>query len=459
MLSRITNHEPRTTSLSRLWLLLGTAALGVAGLYSLILVVARTPQFKEMPLFIRLFHEALVVHVDLSVLVWFLAIACMFMSLLAAPAREIIYGMEKAALLCFAFGSLSIAASPLDSKAVALMSNYIPVITSPIFFFGLSLILCGTGLMLARVYTAKKFSVVFDAPLQFGIYSTALIALLSIAGFFWSFKRMPDIIEGQQRYELGFWGGGHILQFAHTQILMVCWLLLARAIIVIPSAAEGSKIPPLPMVGRNDNFIIALFAIGLLAAIASPLGYTLYDITSMEHRDFFTQLMIGGGGIAPTVLTLLLLPKIWRKTPDKKALWSTLIMSIILFGYGGVLGGLIQGQNVVIPAHYHGSIVGITLAFMGAAYLYLPQFGYRDVSRWKLAFWQPIVYGVGQLMHISGLAWSGGYGVLRKTPGGMADLPPDVKAALGFMGAGGLLAIIGGIMFVIVVIRAVRNTR
>lgn len=146
----------------------------------------------------------------------------------------------------------------------------------------------------------------------------------------------------------------------------------------------------------------------------------------------------------------------WQKKAIMlSALWSSLFMSILLFIYGGLLGAIIQGQNVVIPAHYHGSIVGVTLTFMGIAYLLLPQFGYRNVSAWKMAYWQPIVYGGGQLLHISGLAWSGGYGVLRKTPGGLDALSTGVKAAMGMMGLGGLIAIIGGFMFVIVVGKAV----
>ena len=92
---------------------------------------------------------------------------------------------------------------------------------------------------------------------------------------------------------------------------------------------------------------------------------------------------------------------------------------------------------------------------MGVAYLFLPTFGYKDVSNWRMAYWQPVVYGSGQLLHISGLAWSGGYGVLRKTPGGMDALSTGVKAAMGLMGLGGLIAIIGGFMFVIVVGKSV----
>ena len=43
--------------------------------------------------------------------------------------------------------------------------------------------------------------------------------------------------------------------------------------------------------------------------------------------------------------------------------------------------------------------------------------GYADVSRWRLAFWQPIIYGGGQLCWMTGMAVLGHHGVPRKTAG------------------------------------------
>jgi cytochrome c oxidase subunit 1 len=110
--------------------------------------------------------------------------------------------------------------------------------------------------------------------------------------------------------------------------------------------------------------------------------------------------------------------------------------------------------NVVIPAHYHGSTVGVTLAFMGLAYVLLPKLGFgRPAGR--MAVWQPYVYGAGQLLHVLGLAWSGGYGVQRKVAGAdqlLTTLPQ--KIGMGMMGLGGLIAVIGGLMFVLVCLKA-----
>ncbi|MCX7175133.1 MAG: cytochrome C oxidase subunit I, partial [Proteobacteria bacterium] len=73
---------------------------------------------------------------------------------------------------------------------------------------------------------------------------------------------------------------------------------------------------------------------------------------------------------------------------------------------------------------------------------------------------QPYVYGCGQLMHIVGLVWSGGYGVQRKVAGAEQVLRSSGEiAGMGLMGLGGLVAIIGGLLFVVVVIASVRKAK
>jgi len=84
----------------------------------------------------------------------------------------------------------------------------------------------------------------------------------------------------------------------------------------------------------------------------------------------------------------------------------------------------------------------------------LPQLGYR-APQGRLATLQPRLYGAGQLMHILGLVWSGGYGVQRKVAGAEQVLRSTSEiAGMGLMGLGGLIAIIGGLLFVLVVMRA-----
>jgi len=199
------------------------------------------------------------------------------------------------------------------------------------------------------------------------------------------------------------------------------------------------------------------FAIALVAVFATPLIYLAYDVVSIEHYRMQTWLMRIGGGLAIVPFAAAVLHA-WIKAPKPSAvtapLKACLIWSLALFGAGGLIGLAITGSNVKIPAHYHGSIVGVTLAFMGLVYYLLPRMGFGR-PQGRLARLQPALYGGGQLLHIVGLLWSGGYGVQRKVAGGEQVLhTAEQVAGMGLMGLGGLLAVAGGVVFAILVLRS-----
>jgi hypothetical protein len=74
--------------------------------------------------------------------------------------------------------------------------------------------------------------------------------------------------------------------------------------------------------------------------------------------------------------------------------------------------------------------------------------------------WQPWLYGGGQLLHIAGLVWSGGYGVQRKVAGAEQVLRTQGEVAgMALMGLGGLIAVAGGIVFALVVLAQLRKGR
>jgi len=121
---------------------------------------------------------------------------------------------------------------------------------------------------------------------------------------------------------------------------------------------------------------------------------------------------------------------------------------------GGIIGFFISGSNVTVPAHYHGSIVGVTIAFMGISYHLLPALGFARVEG-RLARWQPGLYGGGQLLHITGLAWSGGYDVARKSTAAGQNF--EQVAGMGLMGLGGLISIVGGVIFLVLCYLSIRG--
>ena len=230
--------------------------------------------------------------------------------------------------------------------------------------------------------------------------------------------------------------------------MLVNWIWLASAV--------GARLPLSPRV------VLLLLVIVLLSVFLTPITYLAYDVTSVEHHNLQTLLMRFGGGLVIPPIALAVVWSLWpirSLEADKKPLRASLVASLVLFSAGGVIGFLISGSNVRIPAHYHGCIVGVTLAMMGVVYLLLPRFGYATPAS-KAAAWQPTIYGVGQLMHIVGLVWSGGYGVQRKVAGSDQVLRSTQETlGMGLMGLGGLIAIVGGVMFIVIVLRALRQTR
>ncbi len=430
------------------WLFLGLAALVGSGLFSILLVMARTPYVQDVFPWADFFHVALVVHVDLSVLVWFLAFGGVLWSLNSTSRLMPLgwFGLGTAAL-----GTVVIMAAPFAGAGDPLMSNYIPVLQDPVFFTGLLAFTAGFGMLVLRSMSAIPPVGLWlegAGALRFGLNAAAVSAAFALIAFGWSYLTIPDAIRGEAYYEILFWGGGHVMQFTYILLILVAWLWLA--------SASGAQLRLSPRVA------LLFFALGLFAVFFTPIIYFAYDVTSTEHIRLFTWLMEYGGSLATLPLSLAVLQGIvlGRRVPAAgRPLRAALITSVVLFGIGGMIGFLIQGSNVTVPAHYHGSIVGITLAFMGLTYYLLPRFGFGEPSL-KWAHAQPYVYGAGQLLHVLGLLWSGGYGVQRKVAGSAQGLEGLQQiAAMGLMGLGGVIAIIGGILFLVIVFAAIWRGR
>lgn len=432
--------------LAKGWLGLALGALLASGLFSILLVLSRTPGVNRLFPGTEFFRVALVVHVDLSVLVWFVAFAGLFWTL--ASSRHGI-ALSRAALLLCTVAAAGMCVAAFRGEAGAVMANYIPLLDNPVFKASLLLLAGGAALAVAAgLFATRGFGPVLDgaAALRLGLLGAAASTAVALFAFLWSWLALPQGLDVKTYYELLFWGGGHVLQFTWTLLLLVAWLWLADAL--------GARLPFTPRV------VLLLFALALLLVLATPFIYLAHDVTSVEHRRLLTWMMRVGGGFAilPLVLGVMVaLSRAPAVTEIGKPLRAALVMSLTLFLLGGLIGFLIQGNNVKIPAHYHGCIVGVTLALMGVAFDLLPRLGFAPV-RGRLAQAQPYVYGIGQLMHITGLVWSGGYGVQRKVAGADQWLNGfEQVAGMALMGLGGLIAIVGGVLFIVVVARSVHS--
>lgn len=431
------------------WLMLGLAALVGAGVFSVLLILARTPAIQELIPLIDFFRIALVVHVNLSVLIWLLSMASVLWSLAADVDRV---GWDRLSFLLAAAGTAVVVVAPFVGAGDPLMNNYVPLLRHPVFYAGMLLFAAGIASHLLRSLLSMRSPLaVLDGgrALHLGIALGGVITAVAIASLLASWAGMPASMDGEIYYEFLFWGNGHVLQFTHTMMMMVAWIVLAEA--------SGCRFELTP------RLTLAFLVILALPVITVPFLYFAHAIDSPGHRLAFTELMKYGGlsclplGLAVLVTVLKAGRAVAAGRPEARYLRSALLASLALFAVGGVLGFLISGLDIVIPAHYHGSTVGVTIAFMGLCYYLLPRLGFGAPPP-RLAWWQPILYGGGQLLHILGLAWTGGYGVQRKTAGlaqGVDRL--GEVAGMGLMGLGGLISVIGGLLFLVVCYRSVRG--
>ncbi len=450
-MNRQTDYQPSTNEsvqpLIRGWIYLALASLIVPGLTAVLLVLLRT-LVVDTASWTDLFRTALVVHVDLSVFVWFLAIGgALWSSALTRATAAATWSLRLAVA-----GTVIISIAPLLGATTPVMNNYIPMLDHPTFYIGLGLFAIGILLLAPGTMTRLPEWLPENGGslLKLGGWLAMLSTLIAAIAFIHTWFSIPPDPEraAVTYYEILFWSDGHILQFTYTTLLVIAWLALGSAL--------NLDLLPAP------KTTAILLIVGTLPLLLVPWILSSFGVLSVEYRGWFTWLMRYGNSVAPILVSLFLLAGLFRSsmdTAEQRPLHASLIASFILFAAGGIIGFMISGINTIIPAHYHGSIVGVTLAFMGLVYLLLPRIGFTAPTG-KMASLQPYIYAVGQLMHVAGLALSGGHGAARKSVGGSVGAD-DLYGTLsvGFTRIGGLLAVVGGVLFLVVCWKSIRAKR
>ncbi|TVS95951.1 hypothetical protein COM42_003250, partial [Wolbachia pipientis] len=381
-------------TLCKRWIFLAVCALACSGLLSIIVIFLRLPFISSfIPSAQYIFDNALVIHVNLSILVWM----CSIISLLFIINLQNTNSWFNFSWVLSTLSMLLMFISAFVPNTEVIKSNYIPVLQNKLFLFGLGLFTTSILVNAMLAYTSKK-EVSFLSVGQIGL---VIILVSSFLCFVLAYQNMPpDLYHSDKNlfYEYLFWGSEHLLQFAFTQGMFLVYLIISDV-----SLASSNKITILPL------FINTILAIG------APFVYFVYPVDSAKLIQFFTWHMRIAGAVLPCFLIILVCCNIRTFTNDKS---NYLLHSFLLFIYGDVLGVLTIEGNVTIPAHYHGSVVGITIAFMNFIYWLLPKLNFKEVKS-SMVRLQIYAYSVGHFLHITGLIWLGGYGALRK----VADLP------------------------------------
>lgn len=424
-----------TSLWARRWLILAVTAVAVSGVFAILIALARVPALGTLFPGAAFYRVALVLHVNLSQAVWFMAFAGVLWSLHGRSGSDFLQGL---ALLLAVGGTAGIVLAVSAGSVLPLMSNYLPVLDSRLFLGSLTLFAAGVLLKALISFAAidivrQRFTHARIRLILLKVSAAAvLLVFLLLAVTAW---QMPAG-DGLAFFETLFWGPGHLWQFALLVLLMFSWLELApQAVARLPRWLVGGAI------------LLAL--IPVLLSLGIPFFHGPDTAASVFS---YTWLMRWTSWQAPLLLGLaifLLVPRTARG--------AGLGLSLMLFVSGLLLGVLINGQTTLVTAHYHGTIGAITLAFMAVSFRLLPVLGIEPPGlapmRWQLGF-----YGYGILLMMLGLAGAGLMGAPRKTPGDLALSFSVETFSRICLGLGGLCATIGIVMFAYLLLSRLLST-
>ncbi len=441
--------DPFDASRARRWLAVAVGSLLLAGIFALLLVVGRMPPLSLLLTDPGFFRRCLVVHVDLALVVWFYAFLAALFALV--PSRAGTHTAGRHAPLVATLGVCLMMAATAVRSAEPVLANYIPVLDHSLYLAGLAII----GLALAFHFLEPRLlpssepppthaAIVPPAALPL-VRAAGLAVLLALLTFGASLRLTPTGLPPQAYYEAVMWGGGHILQFASVAAMLATWVMLLAPVL-------GSA----PWQRRTGALLAATLTTPLFFA---PL-LVLNGTTSLDYRVGFTRYM--QFGIAPTVIVALVLcgrallhaRRRGELATDQGGRLLGFLASALLTVLGFVLGATIHGSNTVVPAHYHASIGGVTVALMAVAYPLLEALGLPalDGRLRRIAAWQPALLGIGQAIFAAGFALAGAHGMQRKSYANEQHIRTTAEyLGLGVMGAGGLVAVGGGLLFLFLI--------
>lgn len=413
---------------TRTWLGLGTMVLGLSGVMALLVALARTPAIRPF-LPEEYFRVALVSHVDLFLVVWYLV-----MPVLLWRHLGLVGGWWEAwSYRLMLAGVLGMVVPGVVGMGEPVMGHYIPYLVQPLFMCGLAVFLAGVGLAAVQAAGGYWGSA---SPLGRAAGAGAVCVVGALAGMAVVGVRLA--VAGGWAWEshplLVFWVGGHLLQFAETALMVTVWGLLLGDL--------GCRRSDL----RRALLVVQLFPVGVLVGV---VGAALLGLDVLYSTRFLTLLKSYGLGI-PAGLALPLVLRMWwdsRGACGGQRWWRGCVdAGVLVLGAGGLVGlfGDLSRQTTLIPAHYHGGLSAVALAYMGLSYFMLAREGVG--LRWPgWASVQPYLYSLGTVAFVAGMAWAGAHGAPRKTPGAaFAAGDGALLLALNLWGLGALLAVAGG---------------
>ena len=438
---------------------------------------------------VHLFYRFLTLH-GLNMLIFFIIFFEMAVLYFAGPvllnSRLPAFRAGWLAFGLMAAGMLLANAMVLQGKADVLFTSYPPLQAHPLYYLGIILFAVGalvvTALFFATLVVAKRERTYEGSiPLvSFGALTAAIIAVITLVHgaviyvptLLWSLGWMsvdPEV------YRMVWWGLGHSSQQVNVAAHVSVWYLMAA--LTVGGVVINEKI-------SRTAFVLYILFISMASAhhlLVDPGMGPVWKVWNTSYAMYLAVLasMVHGFTVPAGIEMGQRLRGYTRGTFEwlKKAPWSDpgfsgAALSVVIFGFlGGTTGvtigteqiNIIAHNTLRVPGHFHTTVVGGTaLAFMAVTYYVLPLIFRKRVSFWPLAKVQPYLFAAGVVVLAMSMIFQGIFGVPRRHwDVSFANAPfpveyhPVVQLFQATMGLGGLLAIVGGLAYILIAVTSV----
>jgi cytochrome c oxidase subunit 1 len=463
----------------------GAVALLIAGIMALGVVLTRWQDVHLLPA--DLFYQVLTAHGINALIFWviffemailYFASSTLLRSRLAAP------GWAWAGFALMVIGAVMNNVAVLQGNSSVMMTSYVPMQAAPHFYLGLILFavgaLIGCFVFLGTLVIAKEDKT-YDGSIPlvtFGALTAAIIAVFTIASgaiilvptFLWSIGYINHI--DAEMYRIIWWAMGHSSQQINVAAHVAVWYLIVG--ILFNARPMSEKV-------SRFAFLLYIFFLQLASAhhiLVDPGISSEWKIFNTSYAMYLAVLasMIhgltvpGSMEVAQRAKGLTKGMFEWlRKAPWGNPVFSGFFLALVIFGFIGGITGVVMGteqinliihNTIYVPAHFHATVaVGTTLTFMALTYLLIPVLFRRQLFLPWMSKLQPYVFSAGMTMMILFLLGAGTLGVSRRhwdmNFSGAAlsfEYPATAYTMMSIGGMGGVLAAVGGAMFLLVTV-------
>ena len=472
-------------SLMKVNAVVGIVALLVAGLLALGVVLTRWQEVHWLAA--DTFYMVLTAHGINALLFWIIFFEMAVLHF--ASSTLLRCRMATPAWAWTGFGLMLVGAvmnnvAVFSGSSSVMMTSYVPMQAEPHFYLGLILFAVGALIQVfvffgTLVIAQQEKTYQGSVPIvTFGAIVAAIIAVFTIASgaiiliptFLWSIGYVSHI--DAEMYRVIWWAMGHSSQQINVAAHVAIWYLIAG--ILFGARPMSEKV-------SRFAFLLYIFFLQLASAhhiLVDPGISTEWKIFNTSYAMYLAVLasMIHGLTIPGSIevaqrkkgLTKGLFEWL-RKAPWGNPVFSSMFISLVTFGFIGGITGVVMGteqinliihNTIYVPAHFHATVVtGTTLTFMAVTYLLIPVLFRKQTFLPWIAKIQPYVFGGGMTILILFMLGAGTMGVARRhwdmdfAGAAMAFEYPGIAYTMMAIGAiGGVLAIVGGGMFLAVAV-------